>query len=533
MNESTEALKFHASMPAGKVGVCITKDIENNMGLAYSPGVAEPCTKIADDPSAIYRYTNLGNRIAIISNGTAVLGLGNLGASASKPVLEGKCALFKILAGIDCVDIILDETDPTDLANQILPLAKSFSGIMLEDIAAPACFELERILQKELQIPVFHDDQHGTAVVSVAALLNSLKISGKQIHDISVVCLGAGAAGLACLHLMISAGVQLHNIKVFDSRGIIHKGRTDINRYKTQFVSDLDIDLPTALKGADVFLGTSVGNALKPEWIAKMAKNPLIMTLANPQPEIMPDAALQVRPDAMVCTGRVDFPNQVNNVFCFPYLFRVLLDYKDKLHMGDEIKLATARAIASLAPEGTLIPSGHDRKIRYLMPGLILKELGMDTAEVQRYNRQIAAKLIGENIQSEHDFTLNPRRYLDLEECRDLCEAWGGSVIKKARLSVITSSLTDVPNLTNGQYWWLINLGNRLIWLNTSGPKGGDLKSLVSEARLQCLDKTCPAIVGYIGFDYTSDTLPVVYYDKNAKPDYLAIFAVVTGLYIT
>lgn len=480
----TKALNFHETDPKGKVGVIVTKDVETNINLAYSPGVAEPCTAIGKDPKDALKYTNLGNRVAIISNGTAILGLGKLNPIASKPVLEGKCALFKVLSGIDCTDLVINEFEAKKMADAIISIADSFSGIMLEDIAAPECFELEEILQKALDIPVFHDDQHGTAVVCVAALFNAIKKTGKRIQEMKVVCLGAGAAGLACLRLMMAAGIR--DVIVFDSRGSIHKNRKDLNKYKESFAIDKEISIIEALDGADVFLGTSVGNALKAEWLAKMAKDPLILALANPIPEIMPDEALKVRPDALVCTGRSDYPNQVNNVFCFPYLFRILLEDRD-IKLDDNLKLAVARAIASLAPNNSLMPLATDISLRYTLPGRIMKEL--KNVENHEFSKKIATHLLPVSS------TFNPKQileygyYIDLG-CDLICDSWGISKVK---------SNIKIVKEYSGPGLWILLLEGRLIVV------AGNLKT---ENAVGCI--------------IANDT---IYFNPGFRKDYLSIFA--------
>lgn len=317
-----EALRFHSDFPSGKIAISVTKCLKGKSNLAYSPGVAAPCLEIASDARNATLYTNLGNSIAIISNGTAVLGLGNIGALASKPVMEGKSALFKTLGGVDCIDIEVNESDPTKLIEHILAISCTFGGINLEDIAAPSCFEIEKVLKSKLSIPIFHDDQHGTAIIACAALINAAELTNKTLSDMKVVCIGAGAAGIACLNLMITIGIKKANIILFDSKGCVHEGRLDLNEYKRDFVTNADITLEQALIGADLFLGTSAANILKAEWLKGMNANPLILALANPVPEINPDDAKLVRPDAIICTGRGDFQNQVNNVLCFPCTLR-------------------------------------------------------------------------------------------------------------------------------------------------------------------------------------------------------------------
>ena len=324
------ALHFHQYPVPGKLGIVATKPLGNqrDLALAYSPGVAAPCLHIADDPSVASNYTSRGNLVAVISNGTAVLGLGNIGALASKPVMEGKAVLFKKFAGVDVFDIEVDETDPQKFCNVVAALEPTFGGINLEDIKAPQCFEIEETLRARMNIPVFHDDQHGTAIIAAAAILNGMELAGKSLGEAKIVASGAGAASIACLNILVSLGASEDNIWVSDSIGVVYKGRTErMDKYKERYAKDTNArTLDDILDGADVFLGLSAAGALKQDMIRKMADRPLIMALANPTPEIMPDEAREARPDAMICTGRSDFPNQVNNVLCFPFIFRGALD---------------------------------------------------------------------------------------------------------------------------------------------------------------------------------------------------------------
>ena len=296
--------------------------------MAYSPGVAVPCIEIAKNPEAAYKYTNKGNMVAVISNGTAVLGLGNLGALASKPVMEGKAVLFNKFAGVESIDICVDATDPDEFINCVKYLAPSFGGINLEDIKSPDCFYIESKLKEIMPIPVFHDDQHGTAIVCLAGLINAASIAGKDIATLKLVLNGAGAAGIACIRLMTTYGVKKENVIVCDTRGVVYKGRTaGMNPQKEEFAVETDRrTLAEALNGADVFVGVSAAGALKAEYLASMAPNPIIFAMANPLPEINPNEAKAVRPDAIIATGRSDYPNQINNVMCFPFLFRGTLD---------------------------------------------------------------------------------------------------------------------------------------------------------------------------------------------------------------
>ena len=344
------ALDFHEFPIPGKIAVTPTKSLEtqHDLALAYSPGVAEPCLEIEKDPSAASRYTARANLVAVISNGTAVLGLGNIGALASKPVMEGKGVLFKKFAGINVFDIEINEHDPDKLIDIIASLEPTFGGINLEDIKAPECFHIEKALRERMGIPVFHDDQHGTAIIVGAAALNGLEIIGKNIADVRLVVNGAGASAIACTNLLRALGFKKENITMCDSKGVIFKGRGDNMDETKQFYAIEDNGwrtLADAVKGADVFLGCSKAGALKPEMVKTMAENPLILALANPVPEITPDEAKAVRPDAIVCTGRSDFPNQVNNVLCFPFLFRGALDV-GATAINEEMKLAASHAIA-------------------------------------------------------------------------------------------------------------------------------------------------------------------------------------------
>ena len=347
-----EALAYHASEPKGKVSVVPTKPTatQRDLSLAYTPGVAEPCLEIEKDPNLAYEYTSKGNLVAVISNGTAVLGLGDIGALAGKPVMEGKGLLFKRFAGIDVFDIELDTHDPEEIIRTVKILEPTFGGINLEDIKAPECFEIEQRLKKMMNIPVFHDDQHGTAIIVGAAVMNGLRVVGKSFGDIKLVCSGAGAAALSCLDLLVSLGVKRENVWVSDIKGVVWAGRTEeMDDNKARYAQATDKrTLKEILPGADVFLGLSAGKVLKPEWLPSMADRPLILALANPEPEIMPDVAKAARPDAVIATGRSDFPNQVNNVLCFPFIFRGALDV-GATTINEPMKLAAVRAIADLA----------------------------------------------------------------------------------------------------------------------------------------------------------------------------------------
>ncbi|AJD46759.1 malic enzyme [Isoalcanivorax pacificus W11-5] len=347
------ALDYHAKPRPGKISVEITKPTETgaDLTLAYSPGVAEPVREIAREPELAYRYTSKGNLVAVISDGTAILGLGDLGALASKPVMEGKGILFKRFAGIDVFDIEVEAESPQAFIDTVTRIHVTFGGINLEDIKAPECFEIERILKEQCDIPVFHDDQHGTAIVCCAGLLNALTLQQKKIEDIVVVCVGAGAAGVASIKLMIELGVRKDNILMLDRKGVIHSRRDDLNQYKAAFAVDTDKrTLADALKDADVFIGVSGPDMLTPDMVSSMAPNPIIFALANPDPEIRPELARSVRQDLIIATGRSDYPNQVNNVLGFPYIFRGALDVRASA-INETMKLAAVHAIASLVRE--------------------------------------------------------------------------------------------------------------------------------------------------------------------------------------
>ena len=346
------ALEYHRLPTRGKISVVPTKGLTNqrDLALAYSPGVAVACTAIEKDPAQAYELTSRGNLVGVITNGTAVLGLGNIGPLASKPVMEGKGCLFKKFANIDVFDIELNENDPDKIIDIVAALEPTLGGVNLEDIKAPECFYIERKLRERMKIPVFHDDQHGTAIISAAGLLNGLKVVGKKIDEVTLVCSGAGAAAIACLDLMVSLGMKRENIYVCDSRGVIRVGREEnMEANKARYAQQTDAKtLGDVIKGADVFLGVSMAGVLKPEMVKEMADKPLIFALANPVPEIMPEEALAVRPDAVIATGRSDYPNQVNNVLCFPFIFRGALDV-GATTINEEMKLACVKAIAELA----------------------------------------------------------------------------------------------------------------------------------------------------------------------------------------
>ena len=399
-----DALAYHLEPTPGKFEITATVPMttQRDLSLAYSPGVAVPCLAIAENPELAYDYTNKGNLVAVISNGTAVLGLGNLGALGSKPVMEGKAVLFKRFADVNSIDIELDTENPDEFINAVKLMGPTFGGINLEDIKAPECFIIEQALKEVMDIPVFHDDQHGTAVICAAGLINALHLSGKLIQDIKIVLNGAGAAGIACIELLKSMGAKHNNCVVCDTKGVIYQGRTEgMNQWKSAHAISTELrTLDEAMVGADVFLGVSVKGAVTPEMVASMAPDPVIFAMANPDPEITPEEAHEVRPDAIVATGRSDYPNQVNNVLGFPYLFRGSLDIHARA-INDEMKIACARALAELAREevpdevalayGTklsfgrdyIIPTPFDPRLIYRIPPAVAKA-GMDTGVARR-----------------------------------------------------------------------------------------------------------------------------------------------------
>ena len=416
-----EALDFHKDKKPGKIEIISSKNMttKRDLALAYSPGVAAPVKKISEDPEAAYDYTSKGNLVAVISNGSAILGLGNLGALASKPVMEGKAVLFKRFADIDSIDLEIDCKDADEIINSIKNFAPSFGGINLEDIAAPDCFIIEQKLKEILDIPVFHDDQHGTAIITTAALLNALDISGKSIKDIKVVVNGAGASAQACTELFINSGVKSENVIMLDRKGVIYKGRAEgIDQWKSRFAINTDLrTLSDAIKGADVFLGLSSKGVLKKDMVKSMSKNPIIFACANPDPEITPEEINEVRNDAIIATGRSDYPNQVNNLIGFPYIFRGALDVRSKT-INEEMKVAAAEAIAKLAREDVpdevvaamggerphygkdyIIPSTFDPRLISVIPAAVAKaaiESGVARKKIdnfENYKEQLKQRL--------------------------------------------------------------------------------------------------------------------------------------------
>jgi malate dehydrogenase (oxaloacetate-decarboxylating)(NADP+) len=407
MSHREDALAYHEGDRPGKIAVVPTKPVasQRDLSLAYSPGVAEPCRAIAADPSAVSRYTARGNLVAVISNGTAVLGLGDIGPLAAKPVMEGKGVLFKKFADIDVFDIELAEKDTDKLVDIICALEPTFGGINLEDIKAPECFEIERKVRERLSIPVFHDDQHGTAIICAAALKNAVELTAKSMETLRVVCLGAGAAAVACMELWMRLGVQRENIWMADSRGIVQEGRGALNEFKARFArpaSEPALTLTDALRGADVFLGLAAGNLVTAEMVMGMAERPIIMALANPDPEIPYEVARAARPDAIVATGRSDYPNQVNNVLGFPYIFRGALDVSARC-INEEMKLAAALALAELTRQDVpdrvrqayggldlqfgpdyIIPKPFDQRVLYWVAPAVAKA-AMDSGVATRH----------------------------------------------------------------------------------------------------------------------------------------------------
>ncbi|MEM8645912.1 MAG: malic enzyme-like NAD(P)-binding protein, partial [Pseudomonadota bacterium] len=351
---SEDALAYHRGSKPGKLEISPTKPLANqyDLSLAYSPGVAAACDAIAETPSEAFGLTARANLVGVISNGTAVLGLGSIGALASKPVMEGKAVLFKKFAGIDVFDIEVDELDPQKFCDAVAAMEPTFGGINLEDIKAPECFQIEAQLKERMSIPVFHDDQHGTAIIVAAAIVNGLELTNKKLEDVKLVASGAGAASLACLNLLVSMGMKRENVWVTDIDGVVYEGReASMDEWKAVYAQKTDLrTLNDVIDRADIFLGLSAGGVLKADMVKRMADQPMILALANPNPEITPEEARDAKPDAMICTGRSDYPNQVNNVLCFPYIFRGALDAGART-INEEMKQAAVKAIAALAHE--------------------------------------------------------------------------------------------------------------------------------------------------------------------------------------
>lgn len=352
-----DALEYHAQPNPGKLSIELTTPAETSrhLSLAYSPGVAAPVRAIAENPEDAFKYTIKGNLVAVISNGSAILGLGDLGSLASKPVMEGKCLLFKRFANVDAIDIEVDSSDINEIVRTVELIAETFGGINLEDIKAPECFEIEKQLKEKCNIPIFHDDQHGTAIVTVAGMLNALEVQGKDIATAKLVCLGAGAAAISCTRLLVAAGMQKENIVMLDRKGVIFNGRDGVNQYKAEFANDVTRarTLEEAIVGADVFLGLSGPDQLTADMLKTMADKPIVFACSNPDPEISPELAHATRDDVIMATGRSDYPNQVNNVLGFPFIFRGALDVRSTA-INEEMKLAAAYAIRDLAKEEVL-----------------------------------------------------------------------------------------------------------------------------------------------------------------------------------
>ncbi len=420
------ALNYHETPRPGKLEVlpnksCFTID---DLTLAYSPGVAVPCMEIAADPNKSAAYTGRGNLVGVISNGTAVLGLGNIGAHASKPVMEGKGLLFKIYADVDVFDIELDIKKPETLIEVIKTMEPTFGAINLEDIKAPECFIVEQRLREEMNIPVFHDDQHGTAVISGAALLNAAHLTGRLLQDMKCVVCGAGAAGIACAKFYMALGIRRDNIFMFDSKGLIHTGRLDLHPTKAMFAQSEDCTLEVALQGADIFLGLSKKGLLKPEMLKSMAPNPIIFACANPDPEITYEEAKAARPDCIMGSGRSDWPNQVNNVSCFPYMFRAALDMQATC-INEAMKIAASRALADLAREAVpaevvaanggvelqfgrdyVIPKPFDpRMIEYLAPAIAEAAVISGVARLPMPDKEAYKAELKARVQKVHERT--------------------------------------------------------------------------------------------------------------------------------
>ena len=396
-----EALDYHAYPLPGKIAIALTKPAETakDLTLAYSPGVAEPVREIAADPEQAYHYTAKGNLVAVISNGTAILGLGDLGPLASKPVMEGKALLFKRFANIDAIDIEVKHQGIPDFIRTVANIADTFGGINLEDIKAPECFEIERTLIELCDIPVFHDDQHGTAIVTSAGMLNALEVQGKRLADCRIVCLGAGAAGIACMDLLLACGADREKLFMIDRHGVIRSDRTDLNGEKPRFVNDSGArTLREAIEGADIFVGVSGPDLLSAADVALMAPKPVIFACSNPDPEILPELVAEVRSVAIVATGRSDYPNQVNNVLCFPFLFRGALDVRAR-RINLPMKLAAVEALRQLAkepvPEAILQASGIDHLA--FGPDYVIPK-PMDPRLLPRISRAVAEAAIASGV---------------------------------------------------------------------------------------------------------------------------------------
>lgn len=396
-----QALDYHANPTPGKIAVSLTTSAETSqdLALAYSPGVAEPVRAIAENPEDVYRYTAKGNTVAVITNGTAILGLGNLGAMASKPVMEGKALLFKRFANIDSFDIEVKHKTVQEFVDTVANIADSFGGINLEDIKAPECFAIEKALIERCRIPVFHDDQHGTAIVTAAGMINALEIQGKDIKHADIVCMGAGAAAIACMELLIKCGAQREKIYMLDTKGVIHTRRDDLNEYKKLFANNTDKrTLEDVIDGADVFVGVSGPDLLSPEHVKMMADKPVIFACSNPDPEIKPEVALAARDDVIIATGRSDYPNQVNNVLCFPFIFRGALDVRART-INDDMKVAAVHAIRALAKEevpAEVLSASGDSALSFGKDYIIPKP--MDTRLLSRVAKAVAQAAVDSGV---------------------------------------------------------------------------------------------------------------------------------------
>ncbi len=443
MISKSRALEYHSRGRPGKVKVVPTKPTasQDDLSLAYTPGVAEPCREIARDPARVYDYTAKGNLVAVVTNGSAVLGLGNIGAAASKPVMEGKAVLFKRLADIDVFDIEIDSQDPDEFVRACQLIAPTFGGINIEDVRAPECFEIERRLVESLDIPVFHDDQHGTAIISAAALLNALEITGRRIEDARVVFAGAGAASLACARLYRDLGVKAENILMSDTAGVVYQGRArGFNSYKAEFARQTSArTLADAMKGADVFVGLASAGLVDREMVASMAPRPVLFAMANPDPEITPDDIRRVRGDAIIATGRSDYPNQVNNVLGFPFIFRGALDVRAR-RINEPMKLAAVFALAALArreepaPEGLrraypkdgfafgpeyIIPKPLDPRVLWCVAPAVARaamESGVARSELHLQRYALRLECLSADLSNASESWLKPVRYVDQRE---------------------------------------------------------------------------------------------------------------------
>ena len=409
------ALEYHRSDPPGKLAIAVTKPMatQHDLSLAYSPGVAAACEEIARDPNAASTLTGRANLVGVITNGTAVLGLGAIGALAAKPVMEGKAALFKKFSGIDVFDIEIEERDPMKFVDIVAGLEATFGGINLEDIKAPECFEIEQALRERLNIPVFHDDQHGTAIIVVAAMLNGLRLVGKEIDTVKLVVSGAGAAAMTCLDLLVKLGMKRDNITVTDLAGVVYQGRQEeMDRWKSRYAIATEArTLSDVIEGADIFLGLSAGGVLKPEMVEHMAEAPLIFALANPTPEILPEQAKAVRPDCIIATGRSDYPNQVNNALCFPFIFRGALDV-GATDFSDEMKAACIHALADIAAGE--VPD----VVRAVYSGESL-QFGPDYIIPKPFDPRLILEIAPAVAQAAMDSGVATRPLLDLEAYRE------------------------------------------------------------------------------------------------------------------